>query len=467
MAVEEGSTRRDRLARSANGVVTPLYVDRHVVTAEDLTLDQTRRDAELVRLRRHLLGWGIVFGLVPVLSEGEVSVRHSDPRLVVSPGYGVTPSGAEVYLREPLVVEEIAERIRAGCGPGRGGCELPETIRPRPEGQVTGWVVARPVEQGSRAMAGVPAGCQHPAQTLTPSRSCHGVALELVCSLPSSHQTASRGCEELRTVLWGGDVLPPQLPLPVPDPRPEDDVLVIAGITVGDDLVTLDLVDRRRLLTMSMLQEWVLTCGRLVHPPVVPPPVDPPPVDPVPPIDPVDPVPPIIVRPPIDPIDPVPPIIVRPPIDPIDPVPPIIVRPPIDPIDPVPPIIVRPPIDPIDPVPPIIVRPPIDPIVPIDPVVGDTRIGTPRTPQWSDLIDALKAGGLLDAHRAGPVRLPTIISSAAAHQTLAAAGVAGPEAFLAAEPERLAGITGADQAEIEDARRALAGLTAFFRPGTP
>ena len=105
------------LADPRNGVVTPVYSDRQVVRASDLTLDRESHDAALARMRRLLHGHGIVSGLVP-------EARETAPdEIRLSPGYAVAPSGAEIFLPEPVLLRDLAARIAAVCGPGGTPCE--------------------------------------------------------------------------------------------------------------------------------------------------------------------------------------------------------------------------------------------------------------------------------------------------------------------------------------------------------
>ncbi|MEV4351507.1 hypothetical protein AB0J83_44190 [Actinoplanes sp. NPDC049596] len=221
------------IARAHNGIATPLYFDRQVVRADDLTLDRSSHDAELARIRGFLHGWGVVSGLVPAVTTAGV------PRLTVSPGYGVTPPGEEVYLAEPVVVDgDIAALVRKHCGPGAPGCELTPAGAGREieDADVIAWLVARPVRTPSAPRAGVPAGCAHPASALSPTRACHGVSLELHCTAP----------------------------------LPQDDCLVLARLVAGPAAVTVDLAARHPLWPVSVLQDWVVAHAPRFIPDVVP-----------------------------------------------------------------------------------------------------------------------------------------------------------------------------------------------------
>lgn len=245
------------LVSAANGVQVPLYHDRLVLRAADLTVDRAGHDAALARMRRYLHGWGVVAGLVPVLQ---------DDTLVVTRGYGVTPAGDELWLSEPLIVERAAERVVACCGPGDLGCELPdEPLEDVPDDPVVAWLVARVVHTDVALRPGVPDDCTHPVVQPLPTRRCLGVALELLCALPPSHETLPRTCEELTALMCSDGRRPPD-PLPLPaDPGEDGDLLVLCRLVAqsGDDAqlrVRLDVDGRRALLPTVVLQEHLQSC---------------------------------------------------------------------------------------------------------------------------------------------------------------------------------------------------------------
>jgi hypothetical protein len=365
-----GTGGRPALAQAANGVVTPLYADRHVLRAEDLTLDQDSSDAALARLRRLLHGWGVVAGLVPVLRDDE---------LVVTPGYAVTPSGAEVWLPDPLAVDRVAERVDACCGPDRRRCELPDGEEPRddPDAPVAAWLVARAVRSETTPRAGVPVGCEHPASRLRPSRRCDGVALELRCSLPDSLEVTAATCDELSPMVCGGRsrrLASFDLPLL---PPPEDDVVVLGRLRVRDGAATLSYADRRHLLPLSVLQAWATAC-----------------------------VCPLLQR-----------------------------------------------------------QEPEEPEEPEEPGEDEGRGGRPRKDGWAVLADRLRANGFDLAERPvrGRLRGPRVLVEAGLLAALQSGGVEDPQAFLAAEPAALSGLTGLSVDAVLQAQAELAPLRVFFR----
>jgi hypothetical protein len=259
-------TLEQALAEVPNSLVTPLYFDRQVIRAADLTLDRSSHDEELARMRRLLHGWGVVVGLVPVI-EGE----GSRAGLSVSRGYAVTPTGEEVFLTAGVSVPDIAAEVVARCGSGARPCELVDPNRPAAaEGDpLTAWLVARPVEQSAQLQGTIPEGCDHPANGMYPSRRCGGVRLDVLCSLPATHTEATPPSVQLAATVCGPgspDAEPVLLPMPQL-PGPEASFVVLGRLLVRDGGATFTTEDRRTLLPLQTLQAWVSakTCPGLYY----------------------------------------------------------------------------------------------------------------------------------------------------------------------------------------------------------
>ncbi|GAA1865405.1 hypothetical protein GCM10009715_10710 [Paeniglutamicibacter psychrophenolicus] len=239
------------LAIARNGVSTPLYFQRQVIEAADLNLGGASRDAELSRLRAMLHGWGVVAGLVP---------RRVGADVVISPGYGITPGGAELYLPEPLVVPGAFGTLLKHCGPGTQGCELP-TEAPGDEARdlkITGWITVRRLDAEAAPRSGTPDGCEHPANDQHPTRRCHRVAAFLRCSLPEGHVPRPPDCTELSTYLCADPPVPLELPAPL---DAAEDFLVLGRMAIEVDTPDLlSLEGRRALLPVAVLQAWLQSC---------------------------------------------------------------------------------------------------------------------------------------------------------------------------------------------------------------
>lgn len=251
------------LAEADNGHVTPLFFDRQVLNAADLSIGHTSRDAELARMRRLMHGWGVVVGLVPEVSNG---------RLRVSPGYAVTPTGEEVYLPSEITVDEIGQLVNLCCGPDAESCE---TIDPNPDrevpNEIIAWLIARPTETPSALRSGVAEGCSHPANTLSPSRVCGGVELDLICSLPETHVPPAKPMDTLTRIvcgLQGADGDPTAGLLPMPEmPGPEANFVVLGLLALTPNGIQFRTDGRRALLPVSTLQAWICTqtCNLLYY----------------------------------------------------------------------------------------------------------------------------------------------------------------------------------------------------------
>ncbi|AXQ96279.1 hypothetical protein LV780_21290 (plasmid) [Cereibacter azotoformans] len=256
------------LAEAKNGVVTPLYFDRQVIRAEDLTLDRRSHDRELARMRRLLHGWGVVAGLIPVIGR--------DDSLTLSAGYGITRTGDEIYLTEALTVPDITGRVWGCCGPGPLSCEVvdPDERRRRAGAAdletVTAWLVARPAEEEGSLRPGVAEGCGHPANRLRPSRACDVVSIELLCALPPSFAVPAAACDALAPFFCAAP--PEMLPMPA-EPPPEDNLLVLGRILAGAEGSRFQPLDRRAVLPLSVVQDWLQAC---ICPLTVPRPAEPP-----------------------------------------------------------------------------------------------------------------------------------------------------------------------------------------------
>jgi hypothetical protein len=184
--------------RRPNGLDRPLYFDRQLLIAEDLSLEQGFADRRLALLARHTLGWGVAAGF-------QLTTRPPAPGdLAVSPGYALTPLGDEVYLAQEIVIADIAAAIvDACCAPGDcydvetpGGAGAP--VQP-----VSAWIIARawPLDGGPRPA--MPEGCGHPGNNMRPSRRCGGARIEIACSLMPPHTSPPLNPEQLHQAVCG------------------------------------------------------------------------------------------------------------------------------------------------------------------------------------------------------------------------------------------------------------------------
>lgn len=222
----------------------PNWTDRQRIAAADLQAEQAWQDAQLTRLRRFALGWGVVAGL---------EVEAFGNQLRINPGYGVTAAGSEIYLAATADLNEVFEKVCTACGGTDGSCADPE---PRGEGEpITGWLVLTPTALDSCPRPTVPEGCAHPGADFAYSRRSAGVEVGFLCDLPDGLWRREPDCAWLRGFL--GTV-------PVPMPGIEDDILPIAQVTVVPGLVGgIDMTGRQRLLPLWALEGLIACCDCL------------------------------------------------------------------------------------------------------------------------------------------------------------------------------------------------------------
>jgi len=134
----------DTFSRKPNGLDRPLYFDRQLLQAEDLSLEQGFGDFRLALLARNCIGWGVAAGLILRIEAGGGSAGA----LSVSPGYALTSMGREVYLPAEVRFDAIEALIRELCRdmPDCTNVDAPGTGENRGS-SVTAWVIARIAEQ--------------------------------------------------------------------------------------------------------------------------------------------------------------------------------------------------------------------------------------------------------------------------------------------------------------------------------
>ena len=221
----------------------PKWTDRQRIAAADLTAEQHWQDAQLMRLRRLALGWGVVAGL-EVLADGD--------GIVIAPGYGITAAGSEVYLPDRFHWSDLPQRIAKFCGEGSSPCN--ELLERKPdEHRVLGaWLVLVPRLTESCPRPTLPDGCAHPGSAFVYSRQGVGLLPELRCNLPDRLLQLPPDCSQLNAFLKD---------TPVPMPDADDDILPLAWIACEDPRqVTIQMDRRRKLLSLSMLQDLIACC---------------------------------------------------------------------------------------------------------------------------------------------------------------------------------------------------------------
>ncbi len=260
---------RTVLDSQSTGINGPLYFDGAVIEAADLTLDRTSHTQALWRLRRYLHGWGIVAGLT-----ARLDTPLQGATLTVEAGYGIAADGEEIFLPKPVLVKDMVDRLLATCGPNAAGCGLNEEegAAVTPQTPLTGWIVARSGWTHAAPRAGLPQDCAHPGTNTSPTRACNQVTIELHCDLPQGHDTQTADCDTIKSIICGGAAVPLSLT------QAEGHILVLGRINWNGKTVSYSPAARRRLLPVSILQDFATQC--LCEPP--PPPPDPTPDEPTP-----------------------------------------------------------------------------------------------------------------------------------------------------------------------------------------
>jgi hypothetical protein len=229
----------------------PKWADRQLIAAADLTAEQRWQDAQLMRLRRLALGWGVVAGL-------EVSAKGDG--IIIEPGYGITAAGSEVYLPDQFYWADLPKRIAKTCGDGSNPCSDPTERKVEDSPASGAWLVLvpRPVESCPRPT--VPEGCAHPGSAFAYTRQGMGLIPELRCNLTDQLLRETLDCKRIKAFLEN---------TPVPMPDIEDDILPLAWISCDEkEQVVIDMRQRRKLLPLSLLQDLITCCdcGEAVTP---------------------------------------------------------------------------------------------------------------------------------------------------------------------------------------------------------
>ena len=238
--------------RRANGLDRPLYFDRQLLIAEDLSLEQGFADRRMALLARHVLGWGVAAGF-------QLSTRPPSPvvdgvDLAISPGFALTPLGDEVYLSQEVVIDDIAAAIAATCG-SQADCSIVEdagAVRAIQPGRA--WIIARPAPLDGGPRPAMPEGCGHPGNNMHPSRSCGGATVEIACSLLPPHSSPPQNIAQLFAAVcgpWG-----PPLPAAVGEAA---NYVVLGAVEIVPEGVFATPLNRRLIPRLDMLGRLVCT----------------------------------------------------------------------------------------------------------------------------------------------------------------------------------------------------------------
>lgn len=247
-----------------NGIKAPLYSDRQVVRASDLMLDRESHDEALARMRRLLHGWGIVSGFDLIQDE-------EGQRLVIGEGYGISPSGAEVFLPEAVEIGELIDLITQTCGQKNPGCEVFDDASANKafaaaaaeNAGLGAWLIARPTSRTTSPRAAVPEGCDNPGNQMLNTRRCHQVQFDLLCSLPSDKLYSVPPCDETDPYICAGEKLGIRRGVPFQSAETlgsSGDYIVLGYLQLVEGRVEPQPYNRRPLLPTQVMQDWLMSC---------------------------------------------------------------------------------------------------------------------------------------------------------------------------------------------------------------
>ncbi|MGK6353916.1 hypothetical protein ACMGDH_01665 [Sphingomonas sp. DT-207] len=242
--------------RRPNGLDRPRYFDRQLLIADDLALEQGFADHRLALLARSTLGWGVAAGLRLTISpESQPSAAAGGSDLMVSPGFGLTPLGHQVYLTQQLVFEDVAAIIRATCRETIDCRDVDGSVREAAavaSASIFAWIVARPAEVEGGPRPAMPVGCGHSGNSMHPSRRCGGVRVEVVCAIPPPHCDPDPDLDALHEMVCGpwGPPLPPEYSV-------EADLVVLGTVEVVPEGVFATPRNRRIIPRLDRLGEMV------------------------------------------------------------------------------------------------------------------------------------------------------------------------------------------------------------------
>jgi hypothetical protein len=224
------------------------YVQRMLLTADDMTTDQDYVRQRLRRHNRFLHGWGVVCGL------GVTAAPTDDTpwRVRIDAGYALAPLGDEIFVAEPVHLD------LARCGPGAetDPCE-PDLLRAPAPGTGTEVLVAI---KYAECMA-------RPVRILPPDCGCD----ETACEYSRVRDTFQIGCltdlpptHEKHPAVLLCDLLAKRQAVPCP-PCPTDPWVVLAEVRLpaAKQPVEGRMIlpgPRRQLYSTALLQEQLIEC---------------------------------------------------------------------------------------------------------------------------------------------------------------------------------------------------------------
>jgi hypothetical protein len=226
------------------------YFPRQLLDADAMRADQDYFISKSRCHNRYLHGWGVVCGL-------KVTAAATDElpwRIVVEPGYALSPYGDEIYVGERVYVD------LARCGPGAvtDPCG-PDLLHPGRSG--TGgelFLAIKYAECVAKPVQVMPAGCACEEEACEYSRIRDSFQIECLTELPPSHEPQPESpnlCDFIEGKL-----------LPRCPPCPSDPWVVLAHVTLPEssdsNIPDLDIDNfiRRQVFSTAVLQEQLIAC---------------------------------------------------------------------------------------------------------------------------------------------------------------------------------------------------------------
>ncbi len=240
------------------------YFPRQLITADDMTAEQTYFRQRDRRHNRFLHGWGVVCGL----SVEAIDDKDHPWRVRVCPGYAISPQGDEISVPDPVLFDiDTGASNCEPCQPWPCPPSFNVNDSTRRNGEV--YLAIRHAECDSRPVRVHAMGCGCDEMLCEYSRVRDDFELRVLRELPASHKEAMQDDLQWQNVFrdWvkgtGEDRL--RAPPAPPCPRcPEEPWVVLARIRLPakpDVAITaadIDTFGRRVLYSVSAVQHMIL-----------------------------------------------------------------------------------------------------------------------------------------------------------------------------------------------------------------
>jgi hypothetical protein len=168
----------------------PRYFPGQVITADDLTADQSYLREKLKRHNRMLHGWGIVCGAeVEFVEDTTQEDKHKRWFVQVKPGYILSPCGCEILIEQPLCCDLRIKCMATATPPPKPCADaMDQTVAPpKAAAAVNAFVVIRCREVGLRPVRVNIGGCGCGTNPCENSRLVDSYEVCVLEALPPNH----------------------------------------------------------------------------------------------------------------------------------------------------------------------------------------------------------------------------------------------------------------------------------------